>query len=360
MSLPLEFERPLVELELRIEELRRRDAAGGDLTREIDELEGKATRLQERIYRGLTPWQTVQLARHPRRPYTQDYIDRLVEDFVELHGDRRFSEDPAIIAGFGRIAGRSCLIAGHQKGRNTAENLRRNFGMPRPEGYRKVQRLVALAERFGRPIVTFIDTAGAYPGLGAEERGQAEAIATSLTTLAALKVPIVACVTGEGGSGGALAMGVADRVLLLQYSMYSVISPEGCATILFRDAGRASEAAESLKLTAPHLLALGIIDEIVPEPAGGAHRHPDLAAEALGETIGRHLDDLAGMTPGDLVTARAARFRGMGVYINDVDDPGARKEAKAEARHRDRVFKAAIERLALGAPATRALLDEAD
>lgn len=356
MSMPLEFERPLVELEQRIEELRRRSGKV-DLSREIDELVAKAARLQERIYRGLTPWQTVQLARHPRRPYTQDYIDRLVDEFVELHGDRRFGEDPAIIAGFGRIAGRSCLIAGHQKGRNTTENVLRNFGMPRPEGYRKVQRLLALAERFSRPVVTFIDTAGAYPGLGAEERGQAEAIATSLLQMAAARVPIVACITGEGGSGGALAMGVADRVLVMQYSIYSVISPEGCATILFHDAGRASEAAESLKLTAPHLLALGVIDEIVPEPAGGAHRHPDAAAAALGEAIGRCLDELQDASGDELVASRSRRFRRMGVFLEDVGDPGARKAAKADAKHRDQVYKAAIERLATGRSATAELLD---
>ena len=356
MSIPLEFERPLVELDQRIEELRRRNGEEGDLTKEISLLEAKAASLLKSIYRGLGPWQTVQLARHPRRPYTQDYIDLLVEDFVELHGDRRFSDDPAIIAGFGTLAGRSVLIAGHQKGRNTTENLRRNFGMPRPEGYRKVQRLMELAERFGRPLVTFIDTAGAYPGLGAEERGQAEAIATSLVEMAALRVPVIACVTGEGGSGGALALGVANRVILLQYSIYSVISPEGCATILFHDASRAAEAADSLKLTAPHLLALGIIDEIVPEPAGGAHRFPKVAAVSLGEAIGRALDEVAPLDADEIVEARSQRFRRMGVFLEDASDPDASRRAKADAKERTRIYKAARALLEAGKAATSDLL----
>jgi len=349
VSVAPDFERPLVDLERRIEELRRRAQDGDDeLTRELSDLTAKAAKLQDRIYRSLTSWQTVQLARHPRRPYTLDYIDTLVEDFVELHGDRRFGEDAAIVAGFGRLGGRTVLVCGHQKGRNTAENVRRNFGMPRPEGYRKAQRLMRLAERFDRPVVTFIDTAGAYPGIGAEERGQSEAIATSLLEMAALRVPVVACVTGEGGSGGALALAVADRVLILQYAVYSVISPEGCATILFRDAGRAEEAAESLKITAPHLLSLGVVDEVVPEPPGGAHRHPQVAARVLGDTIGRALDELGRLSPEERVRRRAERFRRMAVFRDGEPDRKADKDA---ARRRQQIHDAALEALARGEPA---------
>ena len=283
-ALALEFEKPIVELEQQIEELKRLASQRSlDVAREIAPLEAKLAELRGEIYRNLTPYQRVQVARHPRRPYTLDYISGLFTDFIELHGDRLFRDDPAIVGGLGRLDGRSVVVIGQQKGRDTKENLQRNFGMPHPEGYRKALRLMKLAERFRLPVVTLIDTPGAYPGLGAEERGQAEAIARNLEEMAALRAPIVAAVIGEGGSGGALALAVGDRVLMLENAIYSVISPEGCAAILWRDASPKERAAEALKLTAPDLLALGLVDEIMPEPPGGAHADPERRRTALGD-----------------------------------------------------------------------------
>jgi acetyl-CoA carboxylase carboxyl transferase subunit alpha len=311
----LEFEKPLLELEQRIDELRSfADSQSIDVARELKRLEAKAEELRREIYGKLTRWQITQIARHPRRPYTLDYVRHLGIDLIELHGDRRFGEDEAIVAGLGFLGDRKVIIVGHQKGRDTKENILRNFGMAHPEGYRKALRIMSLGAKFGRPIITFVDTPGAYPGIGAEERGQAEAIAVNLHEMSRLKVPIVVVVIGEGGSGGALGIGVGDRVLMLEYSIYSVISPEGCASILFRDAARAREAAEAMKITARDLLDLGVIDEIVPEPSGGAHRDPALAARAVGAAIERHLSELEGSSGEELVRRRLAKFMAMGEY----------------------------------------------
>jgi acetyl-CoA carboxylase carboxyl transferase subunit alpha len=307
----LDFERPLVDLERRIADLRA--AGAGGLEAEVRRLEQQAERLAREIYEDLSTWQKVQLSRHPDRPYMLDYVERLFEDFVELHGDRVFGDDPAIVAGFARFEGRSVVVVGHQKGRGTKEKLRRNFGMPNPEGYRKAIRVMQLADRYRRPVLTFIDTPGAYPGIGAEERGQSEAIGQSLLTMARLRVPVVATVIGEGGSGGALALGVANRVLMLQFATYSVITPEGCASILWRDGARAPEAAEALRLLASDALSLGIVDEVVPEPTGGAHRDPAAAAEALRARIRIALADLETLSPAALVERRYERFRAIGV-----------------------------------------------
>ncbi|MEL6710318.1 MAG: acetyl-CoA carboxylase carboxyltransferase subunit alpha [Pseudomonadota bacterium] len=278
----LEFEQPIAEMQAKIEELRMMGNDNPiDIQDEIARLEAKRQALTTSIFSKLTPWQTAQLARHPLRPYTLDYIEQIVDDFQELHGDRSFADDPSIVAGIGRLAGKPVMLIGHQKGRNTKQKIRRNFGMPRPEGYRKALRLLQMAERFRLPVVTFIDTPGAYPGVGAEERGQSEAIARNLFVMAGLRTPIVAVVIGEGGSGGALAIGVADRVLMLQYGTYSVISPEGCASILWKDAAKADLAAEAMAITAPDLKQHGLIDEIVPEPTGGAHRDHAAMADNL-------------------------------------------------------------------------------
>jgi acetyl-CoA carboxylase carboxyl transferase subunit alpha len=275
----LGFEQPLLELETRIAELAARDEPG---TRdEIARLQARLERLRQKTFAGLTAWQTTQLARHPRRPHTRDLCRLLFDDFIELHGDRVYGDDPAIVAGLARFEHRSVVVVGHQKGRETREKIARNFGMPHPEGYRKALRVMQLAARFAKPVITFIDTPGAYPGIGAEERGQAEAIARNLREMAALPTPLVAVVTGEGGSGGALAIGLANRVLMLQHAVYSVISPEGCAAILWGDAARAPEAAEIMKITAPDLLRLGVIDAVVPEPPGGAHRDWEGTAASL-------------------------------------------------------------------------------
>jgi acetyl-CoA carboxylase carboxyl transferase subunit alpha len=308
----LDFERPLIELEARIEALRRSDRPGRDT--EAGRLEERLQRLQRKAFGKLTAWQRVQLARHPRRPYALDLIRLLTEDFVELHGDRVYGDDRAIVGGLARMDGRPIVIVGHQKGRDTDEKLQRNFGMPHPEGYRKALRLMRLAERFRKPILTLIDTPGAYPGVGAEERGQAEAIARNLREMAGLPTPIVAVVTGEGGSGGALALGVADRVLMLEHAIYSVISPEGCAAILWEDAGRAKDAAEVLRITAPDLLKLGVIDGVIPEPPGGAHRNWQAAAQAIQRAVGAALAELAALSPGELVQQRYAKFRRMGIF----------------------------------------------
>jgi acetyl-CoA carboxylase carboxyl transferase subunit alpha len=315
-SYALEFERPLLELEKKIDELKALSISGGaaDFGSEISRLEKKAKKLQQEIFSDLTRWQVVQLSRHPNRPYLLDYAGYFFTDFFELAGDRHFAEDPSIIGGFARLDGEPVMVIGHQKGRNTKENMIRNFGMPRPEGYRKARRLMELAERFGRPILTFVDTPGAYPGLGAEERGQAEAIAVNLEVMARLKVPIVSTVIGEGGSGGALAIGVGNRVLMMENSIYSVISPEACSSILYRDPTKAEKAADSLKLTARDLYEGKVVDEIVPEPPGGAHRDPGRAADALGKAIRKHLAKLRKLSPAELVEDRYRKFRALGVF----------------------------------------------
>jgi acetyl-CoA carboxylase carboxyl transferase subunit alpha len=311
----LEFEKPVAALERQLDDMHELSRTTGlDYRSEIAGLEEKLTRLKAEIYGKLGCWQTVQVARHPQRPFTLDYIERMVGGFEELHGDRAFSDDHAIVAGFGRLGGRSVAIIGHQKGRDTKSNIHRNFGMPQPEGYRKALRVMKTAERFGRPVVTLVDTPGAYPGLGAEARGQAEAIARNLFEMARLRVPILTVVIGEGGSGGALALAVGDRILMLEHSIYSVISPEGCASILFRDAARAQDAAEAMKLTAPNLLKYKVIDEIVPEPLGGAHRDWDAAAMSLKEAVVRHLDELDRLPAEQMVERRIAKFEAMGVF----------------------------------------------
>lgn len=316
----LEFERPLLELERRIDELKQLSAGGtADFAEELARLERKAKKLQAEIFSDLSRWQVVQLSRHQSRPYTLDYVEHLFTDWVELHGDRRFADDPAIVGGFARFDGEPVLVIGHQKGRSTKENMLRNFGMPRPEGYRKALRLMQLAERFNRPIFTFIDTPGAYPGIGAEERGQAEAIALNLEVMAGLKVPVISTVIGEGGSGGALAIGVGNRVLMLEYSVYSVISPEACSSILYRDPTKAEKAADALKLTATDLAGFGIVDEVVAEAPGGAHRDPRLTAERLGNALRRHLAELKQLTPEQLVEDRYAKFRALGVFEESND-----------------------------------------
>jgi acetyl-CoA carboxylase carboxyl transferase subunit alpha len=316
----LEFERPIIDLERKIDELRGLSSTQVDMSPEIRRLEQKARKLQKEIFADLTPQQKVQLSRHPRRPYMLDYIRLLCEDFVELHGDRGFRDDPAIVAGMARFDGKEVLVLGHQKGRNTKENLHRNFGMARPEGYRKATRLMQLAARFRRPIITFIDTPGAYPGLGAEERGQAEAIARALEVMAGLPTPIVALVIGEGGSGGALALGVADRVLMLEYSIYSVITPEGCASILWRDQSRVPDASTQLKLTAADLLELEVCDEIIGEAAGGAHRDPAVTASNVRTVLKRHLAELERLGPDELVDGRYGKFRAIGRFLDQAPD----------------------------------------
>jgi acetyl-CoA carboxylase carboxyl transferase subunit alpha len=314
-SYALDFEKPIAELERQIDELKRLATDRElDVQREIAPLAEKLALLRSDIYRNLTPYQRVQVARHPRRPYTLDYLHSVFSDFIELHGDRLFRDDPAIVGGLARLDGQSVVVIGQQKGRDTKDNLRRNFGMPHPEGYRKALRLMKLAERFGLPVVTLIDTPGAFPGLGAEERGQAEAIARNIEEMAVLRTPIVAVIIGEGGSGGALAIAVGDRVLILENAVYSVISPEGCAAILWRDASLRERAAESLRLTAPDLLALGVVDEIIPEPAGGAHADPDGAALALAPVLKRHLAELVRVRPEKLVRRRAEKYLRMGKF----------------------------------------------
>ncbi len=310
-----EFEKPLVALESKIEELKQLSGgAGVDFSDEIVKLERKAKKLQAEIFRDLSRWQVVQLARHPNRPYTLDYLQAIFTDWMELEGDRRFAADHAIVAGLARFDGEPVVVVGEQKGRGTKENMLRNFGMPRPEGYRKARRLYDLADRFRRPLITFIDTPGAYPGIGAEERGQAEAIAVNLEVMSSLGVPSISIVIGEGGSGGALALGVTNKILMLEYSTYSVISPESCSSILYRDASKAQKSAENLKLTAKDLAGFGIVDEVVKEPPGGAHRDPRLAAENLAGAIRRQLADLRQLTPEQLVRQRYQKFRAMGVF----------------------------------------------
>ncbi|HEX9149390.1 MAG TPA: acetyl-CoA carboxylase carboxyltransferase subunit alpha [Thermoanaerobaculia bacterium] len=308
-----QFEEPILRLRQRIEEL---SALPDDAAhrKEIERLREKLDRTSREIYAGLTPWQKTLVARHPTRPYTLDYIGALMTDFVELHGDRKFAEDAAVVAGLARFRGRPVAIVGHQKGRDTKEKIRRNFGMPRPEGFRKALRVMQLAEKFERPIISFVDTAGAFPGIDAEERGQAEAIAVNLRSMAGFRVPIIVAVTGEGGSGGALALSVGDRILMLEHAIYSVISPEGCAAILWKDASRKKEAAAALRVTAGDLAEFGIIDEIVPEPPGGAHADPTSAAAALGEAIERHLREVSDLTTEERRERRYRKFRAMGRF----------------------------------------------
>jgi acetyl-CoA carboxylase carboxyl transferase subunit alpha len=311
----LEFEQPIAELEAKIEELK---YLGNDaeinIAEEVARLEAKSRALTRSIFKSLTPWRVAQLARHPQRPYTLDYIPQLFTDFVELHGDRMFSDDLAIIGGTARLDGKPVMVIGQQKGRDTKERVRRNYGMPKPEGYRKALRLMKLAERFGLPLITLIDTPGAYPGVGSEERNQSEAIARNLFEMSSLGVPVVSCVIGEGGSGGALAIGVCDRLLMLQYSIYSVISPEGCASILWKSADKRELAAEAMWITADRLRRLRLVDEVVREPLGGAHREPQVMAESLKAAIITHLSEMDALPVGELIERRHARLRAFGVY----------------------------------------------
>jgi len=314
----LDFEKPLVDLEREIEHLKRFSSGRPfHLDDHLKNLEEKLHRLQKEIFSNLTGWQITQLARHIDRPKTSHYIQGIFQDFIELHGDRNYGDDPAIMGGISQFNGRSVVVIGHQKGADAKEMAYRNFGMPHPEGYRKALRLMNMAEVFRKPILTMIDTPGAFPGVGAEERGQAEAIDRNLRRMMLLRTPFIAIVIGEGGSGGALAIGIGDRILMLEYSIYSVISPEGCAAILWKDGGKGKVAAESLKLTAPDLYRLGVIDEIVKEPLGGAHRNPPKVAEDLREAIGRHLSDLEKMDLDDLLKLRYEKFRKMGSFIDE-------------------------------------------
>ncbi len=324
MSTPsLEFERDIIELKQQIERLHKLARQSGlDVSGELETLEGKLEELKTETFRNLAPVERVQLARHPRRPYTLDYVERVFDDFVELHGDRLYRDDEAIVGGWARLDGRTVMVIGHQKGRDMKENLRRYFGMPHPEGYRKALRLMQMAEKFGRPVVTLIDTPGAYPGIGAEERGQAEAIARNLREMAVLRVPTVAVVIGEGGSGGALALGVADRVLMLENAIYSVISPEGCAAILWKTPDARDKAATALKLTADDLLELGVVDGVIEEPIGGAHAEWDAAALHLAAALGKSLDELAELPTDRLLEARWKKFEAMGEWRGG-DPPSA-------------------------------------
>lgn len=312
----LEFEKPVYELESKIKELRE---FGSDkniaLEPELKKLTEKLEKMKREIYNNLTAWQRVQIARHPDRPFTLDYIRMIAADFIELHGDRQFADDLAIVAGFARLEDTKVMILGHQKGRDTKENVRRNFGCAHPEGYRKAMRLMRLAEKFALPVVILIDTPGAYPGIGAEERGQAQAIAENLRDMMQLKTPVVAVVIGEGGSGGALGIGIADRVGILQHAYYSVISPEGCASILWRNAVKAPQAAEALKITGEYLLQFGVVDEVIPEPLGGAHQDSLLTASRLKETILKYLKELSSLSPEELLKQRYQKFRRIGQFL---------------------------------------------
>lgn len=311
----LDFEQPIAELEAKIEELR---FVGVDseinINDEVARLKAKSEARTRSIFAKLSAWQTAQVARHPTRPYTLDYLHQIMPDFQELHGDRMYADDPAIIGGIGRLDGRPVMFIGHQKGRDTKERVRRNYGMPKPEGYRKAQRLMRLAEKFSLPVVTFIDTPGAYPGIGAEERGQSEAIAYCLFLMAGLKTPIISVVIGEGGSGGALAIGVADRLLMLQYSIYSVISPEGCASILWKSAERAEEAAEAMRITATHLNEFGLVDEVLTEPLGGAHRDPAATAEVIRNALQKYLAEMDQLSIKELLEQRQRRLASFGKF----------------------------------------------
>lgn len=311
----LEFEKPIADLEKKIEELTLFTSNGDiDLEEEILKLHKKSDQLRAEIYSRITPWQKAQISRHPNRPYTLDYIEAIMTDFVEMHGDRAFADDPAIVSGMAKLDGMPLTVIGHQKGRTTKEKILRNFGMPNPEGYRKALRVMRFAERFHKPLLTFIDTPGAYPGIGAEERGQGESIARNLSVMSQLKTPILTVVIGEGGSGGALALGVADRILMLEHSTYSVISPEGCAAILWNDGAKASEAAELLKITAQDLFQMKIVDEVVEEPIGGAHRDPRRASELLKEAVVRNLAEIRNVPFDDLLRQRYEKLRRIGMF----------------------------------------------
>ncbi|GBC85390.1 Acetyl-coenzyme A carboxylase carboxyl transferase subunit alpha [bacterium HR11] len=309
-----EFERPIAELLKEIDALEALASSDPKVRRKLDRLRKKLETYRRQIYSRLTPWEIVQVARHPQRPYTLDYIRLIFDDFIELHGDRRYGDDPAIVAGLAFLGDQPMAVVGHQKGRDMQEKLRRNFGMPHPEGYRKALRIMKLAEKFSRPVVTFVDTPGAYPGIGAEARGQAQAIAENLLEMSRLRVPVLVFIIGEGGSGGALGIAVGDRIYMLQYAIYSVISPEGCASILWRDAGKAREAAQALRLTARDLLELGVIDEVLEEPLGGAHADPEAMALRIKDAILRGLQELCGTPSEELVRRRYEKFRRMGVF----------------------------------------------
>ncbi len=312
MSTYLEFEKPLAELEAKIGELRDYSTDNVDFTSDIKKLEKKSEKLKKEIFTNLSRWQRTQLARHADRPYVLDYINLIFTDWFEVHGDRNFRDDPALVCGFARFEGQPCCVIGHQKGRNTKEKVYRNFGMPNPEGYRKALRVMQMAEQFGLPIFTFVDTPGAFPGIGAEERGQAEAIARNLREMATLKVPVIVTIAGEGGSGGALAIAVGNRVLMMEYSVYAVISPEGCAAILWNDGAKGPQAAEALKLTARDVEALEtVIDDVVPEPLGGAHSDHKATADTLKKYLKRHLDELSQLSAEELIEQRYQRFRNM-------------------------------------------------
>ena len=311
----LDFEQPIAELEAKIDELRYvGDDSEININDEVARLKDKSQSLTKSIFAKLSPWQVARVARHESRPYTQDYLDFISPDFQELHGDRMYADDPAIIGGIGRVDGRAIMFIGHQKGRDTKERVRRNYGMPKPEGYRKAQRLMRMAQKFSIPVVTFIDTPGAYPGIGAEERGQSEAIASSLYLMAGLKTPIISVVIGEGGSGGALAIGVGDKLLMLQYSIYSVISPEGCASILWKSAEKAEDAAEAMRITATHLNDFGLVDEVLAEPLGGAHRNPKDMAEVIRNAILNSLDELTQLSTEQLLEKRQQRLASFGQF----------------------------------------------
>ena len=315
MNQYLDFEKPIAELETKIGELREYSTDSVDFSGDIQKLEKKADKLKTEIYSKLTRWQRTQLARHANRPHTKDYIEHIFTDFFEVHGDRNFRDDPALVCGFAKIDGKPCCVIGHQKGRNTKEKVHRNFGMPNPEGYRKALRVMQMADQFGLPIFTFVDTPGAFPGIGAEERGQAEAIARNLREMAMLKVPVIVTVTGEGGSGGALAIAVGNRVMMMQYSVYAVISPEGCAAILWNDGAKGPQAAEALKLTADDVDSLKtVIDDVVPEPLGGAHQDHQAAAARLKEYLLKHLSELQELSAEELIEQRYQRFRAMAEF----------------------------------------------
>ncbi len=315
MNQYLDFEQPIADLETKIGELREYSTDNVDFTSEIQKLEKKAEKLKKEVYSNLSRWQRTQLARHAKRPYSLDYIERIFTDWSEVHGDRNYRDDPALVCGFARIDGKPCCVIGHQKGRNTKEKVHRNFGMPNPEGYRKALRVMQMADQFGLPIFTFVDTPGAFPGIGAEERGQAEAIARNLREMAMLRVPVIVTITGEGGSGGALAIAVGNRVLMMQYSVYAVISPEGCAAILWSDGTKGPQAAEALKLTAQDVDSLGtVIDEVIPEPLGGVHQDHDLAATTLKKHLLKHLTELEEYSPEGLIEQRYQRFRAIAEF----------------------------------------------
>ncbi|MGA2090214.1 MAG: acetyl-CoA carboxylase carboxyltransferase subunit alpha [Endomicrobiales bacterium] len=329
----LEFEKPILEIVTQIENLRTSGQQGGmDISQEIAVLEEKCRALRDEIYGSLTPWQRVQLARHPQRPYMMDYVNALFTDFIEMHGDRSYGDDKSIVTGMAFIDAQPVVVIGQQKGRTLHENIGRNFAMAHPEGYRKALRIMKFAEKFNRPVITFIDTPGAYPGIAAEERGQAEAIARNLRDMASLTIPIISIVIGEGGSGGALGIGIANRILMLENAYYSVISPEGCAAILFRDAARAQDAATALKITAEDLVRAGVVDEIIKEPLGGAHRDAKTTMENTKQVIMKHLSALIAMGPQELEQSRYAKFRNMGVFTEEVVIPPLKTKKKQKTK----------------------------